>query len=73
MTTETKINVRVDKEDKEKANAIFKSLGMNMSTAINMFIKQTILTNSVPLTLDKTYLENMKANDVLNDKQADTY
>ena len=36
------INVQVDTKDKEEATNILKDLGLNMSTAINMFIKQII-------------------------------
>ena len=39
------INVHVDPKDKIEATAILKSLGLNMSTLINMTIKQVIKLN----------------------------
>ena len=36
------INVQVDSKDKEAATKILKNLGLNMSTFINMAIKQVI-------------------------------
>lgn len=36
------ISVQVDSHDKELANGILKSLGLNMSTYVNMAIKQLI-------------------------------
>lgn len=42
------INVQVDANDKEVATNILKDLGLNMSTAINMFVKQIIKTNGIP-------------------------
>ena len=42
------INVQVDAEDKEKATNILKSLGLNMSTFINMAIKQVIKKDGIP-------------------------
>ena len=42
------INVQVDAHDKEKATNILKDLGLNMSTFINMAIKQVIKRNGVP-------------------------
>ena len=42
------INVQVDANDKEQATNILKDLGLNMSTAINMFIKQIIKTDGIP-------------------------
>lgn len=42
------ISVQVDSHDKEVANSILKSLGLNMSTYINMAIKQLINKDGVP-------------------------
>lgn len=42
------INVNVPIEVKEEANNIFNSLGLNMSTAINMFLKRTIYERGIP-------------------------
>ena len=42
------INVNVPVEVKEEANNIFNSLGLNMSTAINMFLKRTIYERGIP-------------------------
>jgi len=44
----TTIQFRTDKETKEQSTAIFKELGINMSDAINMFLRQSILTNGIP-------------------------
>ena len=42
------INVNVPREVKEEANAIFNNLGINMSTAINMFLKRAIYERGIP-------------------------
>ena len=47
----TNINIRTDSEVKEKADEIFKALGLNMSTAINMFLIQTIRENGMPFDI----------------------
>lgn len=39
------INVRVDSELKEEAEDLFKDLGLNMSTAITMFLKSAVSNN----------------------------
>lgn len=36
------LNIRTDKEIKEKAENIFQELGLNMTTAINMFLRTSI-------------------------------
>ena len=42
------INVLVDTKDKEQATNILKDLGINMSTFINMAIKQVIKKDGLP-------------------------
>ena len=42
------ISVQVDSLDKERANSILKNLGLNMSTFVNMAIKQLIYTDGLP-------------------------
>lgn len=39
------ISIQVDSSNKEIANKISKNLGLNMSTFVNMVIKQLIYTN----------------------------
>ena len=47
----THINVRSDVETKSKAQEIFASLGLDMSTAINIFLRQTVRQNDLPFVL----------------------
>ncbi len=42
------INVHVDPKDKEDATIILKDLGLNMSTLINMTLKQVIKRKAIP-------------------------
>ncbi len=45
------ISVQVDSYDKEVANGILKKLGLNMSTYVNMAIKQLINKDGVPFEI----------------------
>lgn len=45
------INVRIDENVKREAESIFEQLGLNASTAINIFYKQVIRTKSIPFEL----------------------
>ena len=45
------INVNVDTKVKEEATAILKDLGLNMSTAINMFLVQIIKKDGIPFEI----------------------
>ena len=47
-TLTSAISVQVDTHDKEVANGILKNLGLNMSTFVNMEIKQLINKDGIP-------------------------
>ena len=42
------INIDIDSELKDKAQSIFESLGIDMSTAINMLLHKTIYQEEIP-------------------------
>ena len=44
----TNINVRVDTELKQSAEALFDDLGLNMSAAITMFLKSAVNHDGIP-------------------------
>lgn len=70
----TAISVQVDRQDKELATGILNNLGLNMSTYINMAIKQLIKNNGVPFEVvnpkpSKELLEALQeGEDILNGK-----
>ena len=47
----TNLNIRTDKDIKEQADQIFSELGLNMTTAINIFLRTTIRENGIPFSL----------------------
>ena len=47
----TNLNVRTDSDVKEAAERIFEALGLNMTTAVNIFLRQTIRENGIPFEL----------------------
>ena len=49
----TNINVRVDSELKAQADALFSDLGMNMSTAIVMFLKSAVSHDGLPFEVKR--------------------
>ena len=57
------MNIRMDKEVKEQAQKIFAQLGMDMTTAVNVFLRQTIRHNGFPfeLKIDTPNEETMAA------------
>ena len=49
MTTAINVNVPIDV--KEEATSLFNSLGLNMTTAINMFLKKAIYERGIPFEI----------------------
>lgn len=47
----TNLNIRTEKEVKEKADKIFSELGLNMTTAINIFLRTAIREHGIPFSL----------------------
>lgn len=70
----TAISVQVDRKDKEVATGILNKLGLNMSTYVNMAIKQLINRDGVPFDVvnpkpSKELLEALQeGEDILNGK-----
>ncbi|MCI8993071.1 MAG: type II toxin-antitoxin system RelB/DinJ family antitoxin [Eubacterium sp.] len=49
----TNINVRVDSDLKQEAETLFSDLGLNMSAAINMFLRSAINHNGIPFEVKR--------------------
>ena len=49
--SKSNLTIAMDKNDKEKFINLVDELGLNVSTAINMFVKQSIRENALPLNL----------------------
>jgi len=45
------LNIRTDSEVKLAAEKIFDELGLTMSSAVNIFLRQTIRENGIPFAL----------------------
>lgn len=44
--------IRIDADVKQQANELFKNLGTDMSSAVNMFLKQCILRGGLPFKVE---------------------
>ena len=44
----TTVNVRVDDDVKRGVEVLFDSMGLNVSTAVNMFFKQCLMEEALP-------------------------
>lgn len=44
----TNLNIRIDKDVKMQAEKLFEALGLNMTTAVNIFLRQVIREQGIP-------------------------
>lgn len=63
--SKTSMSIRLDSEIKEQAQQVFNNLGMDMTTAINIFLRQAIQYQGLPF--DVRLDENRKLLEVLTD------
>ena len=47
----TSMNIRMDADVKRQAQKIFSDMGMDTTTAINIFLRQVIRTHSIPFDI----------------------
>lgn len=45
------MNIRMDSEVKKQAQQLFSDLGLDMTTAVNMFLRQSIRSHGIPFNL----------------------
>jgi len=67
----TNMNIRMDSEIKKQAEKLFSEFGLNMTSAINLFLRQAIREQSIPfeISLNVPNAETRKAiDDVKNRK-----
>ena len=59
----TNISIRMDTELKAQADALFAELGMNISTAFNIFVRQSLREGGLPfnVTLNQPNKETIAA------------
>ena len=53
MITTTNIQVRVDQALKVEAEQLFADIGLDMPTAIRLFLKQAVINNGIPFPLER--------------------
>lgn len=69
------LTIKLDNETKKEFNEFCEEIGINMTTAINMFIKKVIREQRIPfeLSLNKPNLETIQAiqesEDILNGRK----
>ena len=63
MANTTNISIRMDTDVKANADALFNELGMNISTAFNIFVRQSLREGRIPfdISLNQPNAETVQA------------
>ncbi len=63
MAGTTNFSVRMDSDLKKECEALFSELGMNLTTAINVFLRQSLRTGGLPfeVRMERPNKETMAA------------
>jgi DNA-damage-inducible protein J len=51
MSKTINVNIRIEENLKQQAEQLFSDLGMNMTTAINVFIRQSVSYGGIPFEI----------------------
>ena len=65
----TNLNIRTNKEIKNQAEEIFNELGLNMTTAINIFLKTVVREYGIPFELKLDVPQETAAEAALESKK----
>jgi len=49
--SDARVTFRVDKDLKEQADILFERMGLNMSTALNVFLRKAVEEEAIPFTI----------------------
>jgi DNA-damage-inducible protein J len=50
MSANTTYNIRVDKRIRDQAAALYKNMGLSLSSAINLFLTQSVIQGRLPIS-----------------------
>lgn len=67
--TTTNVNIRMNAELKKQAETLFGELGMNLTTAFNIFVRQSLRQGGIPFTVSLNEPNKETANAMLEAKR----
>ena len=62
-------NFRTEAQTKQSAEELFDALGLDMSTALNMFLKQAVREQALPIRPTLAYIPNAQTAHAIEDAQ----
>ena len=66
----TNIQVRVDSALKAEAEQLFRDIGLDMPTAVRLFLKQSIISNGLPFAVERDPFYSVRNQQILRNSIA---
>lgn len=63
----TNIQIRVDKALKASAEQLFSDIGLDMPSAIRLFLKQAVIKNGIPFSIERDLFHSTKNQEHLSE------
>ncbi len=73
MNNTATISFRTDPTTKKDARELFESLGMDLSTAINVFLKQAIRENGIPFKVSQESPASIQARQQADSREGKSF
>ena len=54
MSETTNLNIKIDRDLKLRADKLFNEMGMNLTTAVNVFVRQAVLEQAIPFQIRRS-------------------
>jgi DNA-damage-inducible protein J len=54
MADVTNLNIKIDRSLKAEADRLFNEMGMNLTTAVNVFVRQAVLERAIPFKINRS-------------------
>jgi DNA-damage-inducible protein J len=54
MADVTNLNIKIDRSLKAEADRLFSEMGMNLTTAVNVFVRQAVLERAIPFKINRS-------------------
>lgn len=70
---DTTISFRTDSATKEEVRKLYSDLGLDLSTALNMFLKQSLVDNGLPFTPHRENPLNAQARHEAEERKGRTF
>jgi len=71
MAETTNLSIRIDRDLKEEADRVFSNLGMNLTTAITVFVRQAVRQKKIPFEI-ALYPESDNKRDLMHNAMVAT-